>query len=74
MAQFDTNIVHYKEVTIFGANAFAPRHFDRALELVISGRIDSKRFITHEYALEELDVAFKNMQQGKMIKGIVRYY
>lgn len=67
----DTNLIHYKEIEIYGASAYTPIYNKKALDLVTSGRINANKFITHKYSLDELEQAFKDMKDGKMIKGVV---
>lgn len=67
----DTNLIHYNEINIFGASAYTPRHNKKALELVTSGRIKAIKYITHRYGLQELELAFQAMKNGRMIKGVV---
>jgi len=70
-AIIDTNAIHYNEITVHGASAYSPEVNRRALNLVLSGQLDAKKFITHRYALEDLAQGYEDMRQGKMIKGIV---
>ena len=67
----DTNAIHYKEITVYGASAYSPEVNRQALNLVLSGQLDAKKFITNRYALKDLSNGYKEMRQGKMIKGVV---
>lgn len=67
----DTNRIHYNEINIFGASAYTPTTNKKAYELISSGRIKAGKYITHKYALEDIEEGFKDMKAGKMIKGIV---
>ncbi len=69
--QLNTNKIHYDEIQIFGASAYSPEINRMAFELVTSGKIDAEKYITHRYGLQDLNFAFKEMKQGKMIKGII---
>ena len=55
----DTNIIHYKELAISGAHGSLPRHHGQAVELIRSGVINVKPFITNHYPLEEIESAFE---------------
>lgn len=70
-AILDTNAIHYKEITVYGASAYSPEVNRRALNLVLSGQLDAKKFITNRYPLEDLTKGYEDMIQGKMIKGVV---
>lgn len=67
----DTNAIHYKEITIYGASAYSPEVNRRALNLVLSGQLDAKKYISHRYELMDLAKGFEDMGKGKMIKGVV---
>lgn len=70
-ALIDTNAIHYKEITVYGASAYSPEVNRQALDLVLSGQLDASKFITHRYDLEDLAQEYEDMRQGKMIKGVV---
>jgi len=70
MVVLDTNLIHYKEILIYGASAYTPDVTRKALDLIASGRIDASRYITHRYALENLQQAFDDMKAGKTIKAV----
>ncbi|NTW71927.1 MAG: alcohol dehydrogenase catalytic domain-containing protein [Eubacteriaceae bacterium] len=66
----DTNRIHYNEITIYGASAYTPMINKKAYELISTGRVHAEKYITHKYHLKDLAVAFKDMKDGKMIKGV----
>lgn len=70
-AIIDTNTIHYKEITVYGASAYSPEVNRRALNLVLSGQLDARKFITHRYELKDLARGYEDMKQGKMIKGVI---
>lgn len=67
----DTNAIHYKEITVYGASAYSPEVNRKALNLVLSGQLDAGKFISHKYPLKDLAQAYEDMKAGKMIKGVV---
>lgn len=70
-AVIDTNTIHYKEITIYGASAYSPEVNRRALNLILSGQLDAQKFITHKYSLDNLSRGYEDMKNGKMIKGVI---
>jgi len=69
--KFDSNIVHYKEVAVYGAFASYKRQYEKALELISSGKIDAKKFITHEFKLDDILSAFEVTKSGEGLKSVV---
>ncbi|MGI6501326.1 MAG: alcohol dehydrogenase catalytic domain-containing protein [Anaerostipes sp.] len=67
----DTNAIHYKEITVYGASAYSPEVNKKALSLVLSGQLNAKKFITARYELKDLKKGYEDMCAGKMIKGVV---
>ncbi|MPZ84551.1 MAG: alcohol dehydrogenase catalytic domain-containing protein [Actinophytocola sp.] len=64
----DSNLVHYRELTIVGANGSSPAHNKRALELIASGEVPVHDLITHRLRLSELHTAIELVASGQAIK------
>ncbi|HEX6356511.1 zinc-dependent dehydrogenase [Actinophytocola sp.] len=64
----DSNLVHYRELTIVGANGSSPTHNKKALELIASGEVPVDDLITHRIKLSELHDAIKLVSTGAAIK------
>jgi L-iditol 2-dehydrogenase len=64
----DSNLVHYRELTIFGANGSSPAHNKRALELIASGQVPVDDLITHRLRLSQLHEAIDLVASGGAIK------
>ena len=60
-----TELLHYGQVTVFGAFHATPLHFRRALSLIASGTIDVKPLITRKMKLEEIKDAFEMLTTSK---------
>ncbi|WP_109505829.1 zinc-dependent dehydrogenase [Nocardioides speluncae] len=67
----DSNLVHYRELMIMGANGSAPSHNKRALELISTGQVPVKDLITARLPLERVLDAFGIVQRGEAIKVTV---
>jgi len=67
----DTNIIHYKELFITGAHGAMPIHHLKAVELIASGRIDVKKFITHTFSLDNILEAFKTAEGHSGLRVVV---
>jgi L-iditol 2-dehydrogenase len=64
----DANQVHYRELTIVGANGSSPTHNARALELIASGEVPVADLITHRLPLSQTLEAFDIVARGEAIK------
>lgn len=70
-SQIEANLIHYKEITIFGANAYTQDINSQAVELITSGRLNPKPFYTGEYALKDLEQAYADLADGKSLKNVI---
>lgn len=64
----DSNLVHYRQLHIHGANGSAPSHNKRALEYIASGDVPVKDLITVRLPLERALDAFDIVARGAAIK------
>jgi L-iditol 2-dehydrogenase len=64
----DSNLVHYRELTIVGANGSSPRHNARALELIATGAVPVKDLITHRLPLADVLEGIDIVARGTAIK------
>jgi len=71
MVTLDTNIIHYKELLIAGAHGSMPVHHGKAIELIASGRINIKKYITHNFPLNEIIGAFKAAEAHMGLRVVV---
>ena len=64
----DSNLVHYRELTIVGANGSSPDHNKEALALIASGKVPVKDLITHRLPLDRVLDAIDIVSRGEGIK------
>jgi L-iditol 2-dehydrogenase len=67
----DTNIIHYKELIITGAHGSMPIHHGKAVELIASGKVNVKKFMTHNFPLSEINEAFKTAEGHSGLRVVV---
>jgi len=69
----DTNLIHYNELHIHGANASNRRQYMEAVNLIASGKVDVKKLITHTFPLEKIEEAIRTLEDRSLsaIKVIV---
>ncbi len=64
----DSNLVHYRELTIVGANGSSPAHNTRALELIADRSVPVADLITHRLPLTEVLDGIDIVSRGAAIK------
>jgi L-iditol 2-dehydrogenase len=64
----DSNVVHYREVGIVGANGSSPAHNQQALALIASGAVPVADLITHRVPLEATVEGILAVTRGEAIK------
>ncbi|MFC9997143.1 zinc-dependent dehydrogenase [Nocardia sp. NPDC127526] len=67
----DSNVVHYRQLHIHGANGSAPEHNRRALDYIATGQVPVRDLITHRIPLTEVLDAFSVVENGEAIKVTV---
>jgi len=70
---FDSNLVHYREVSVFGAFASYRAQFVKALELIGSGKIDAATVITHHFPLERIVEGILTTKRGEGLKSVIEF-
>ena len=68
----DTNVIHYKELFITGAHGAMPIHHLKAIELIASGTIDVKPFISEQFSLDDIKAAFAAAESHSGMRVIVK--
>ncbi len=71
LVTLDTNLIHYKELLITGAHGSMPVHHGKAVELIASGRIHIRKFLSHAFSLEDIDKAFEAAEGHAGLRVVV---
>ena len=69
--RLDSNLIHYKEISISGTSGSLPRHNQEALRLFSSGEVSAGKFITHTFPLEEILEGFRIVESGEGCKVVI---
>ncbi len=64
----DANLVHYRELTLVGANGSSPAHNAEALRLIAAGVVPVADLVTHRLPLGRTLEAFDVVARGEAIK------
>ena len=66
-----SNVIHYKEVSVYGAFASYKKQYEKALSLIAEKKIQANKFITDTYPLKDIVMAFESSKKGGGLKTVV---
>jgi L-iditol 2-dehydrogenase len=69
----DTNVIHYRQVTLKGSYSYTPETFRKALSIIESGRLKVGKLITHRYPLSELKEAYQKASEPDSLKVMISF-
>ena len=58
MISFDSNMVHYREISIQGSHGSTPQNNRAALDLIVDNKVQVDDLITHTFPLDAIENAF----------------
>jgi L-iditol 2-dehydrogenase len=67
----DTNLIHYRELFVLGSHGCLPRHHAQAVELLAQGIINAKKYISHRFALDDIEEAFRTAESHGGLRVVV---
>jgi L-iditol 2-dehydrogenase len=70
-AQFDPNLLYYREITLQGSYSPSPLELVHALHLIESGGVKVDLLVTHRLPLEELPQAVELARTRRAVKAII---
>lgn len=70
MVQFDSNDIHYRQLHLHGTIGQCTRHYEKVMNILASGKINTKGYIT-ALPLEEIQKGVALTQEGKALKVIL---
>ncbi|HHV62600.1 MAG TPA: alcohol dehydrogenase catalytic domain-containing protein [Firmicutes bacterium] len=68
---FNSNIIHYKEVSVHGAFASYPSQYKQALSIIAAKRVDASKFITATFPLDRIVEALETAQKAEGLKMVI---
>ena len=66
----DSNLIHYKEVSVFGAHASTVEQNRMALDMISSKKLDVQKYIT-SFSLEDIELAFQGLVNETVEKAVI---
>ncbi len=67
----DANIIHYKEISVFGAFASNRKDYLKASDLIASHKIDAEKFISAVLPLEKINEGISMVKNGQVLKCLM---
>ena len=71
IVQFDSNLLHYREISVFGAFASYANQYYQAMRLISSGKFNARDFITKTYRLENIVEGIKTARSAVGLKNVI---
>lgn len=68
----DSNIIHYNEISVFGAFASNRADYQKAVDLISSAKIDPSKFITEVIPLQDIVKGINLVKSGTVLKVVVK--
>ena len=69
---FNSNAIHYKEAFITGTHGGSNAHCKKALDMISSGEIKAKEYLSYEFSLNSFNEAIKVAEEKSGFKVIVK--
>ena len=69
----DTNLVHYKQLTLSGTTRASITQYRKTLRYISSGVLDVKPLVTAHFKLNEIDKAIELAAQAEGLKNIITF-
>ncbi|HCJ93818.1 MAG TPA: Zn-dependent alcohol dehydrogenase [Sphaerochaeta sp.] len=67
----DSNIIHYKEISLFGAHASTVSQNRYVLDLIARGKLNVKPFIEKTFPLSQIVEAFEALNNELIVKAVL---
>ncbi len=69
----DTNLVHYKQITISGTTRQSLIQYRQTLALVAAGRVVVKDLVTMSSPVDDIKASIEQVMQGKGLKNVIEF-
>ena len=69
----NTNLVHYKQLTVTGTTRASLAQFKKTLSMLELGLVDLSAFVTNTYDISEAEKAYENAKNGVGLKHVITF-
>jgi L-iditol 2-dehydrogenase len=69
----DTNVIHYRQLTVTGTTRQSLRQFKTTLDLIADGLIQVEDLITSTHSINDAEAAIRNAAQATGLKSLVEF-
>ena len=68
----DSNLIHYKELGVFGVHASSPAHNREALKYVTQGGLEVSKYLT-VFPFDDIQKAFSSLIDESVVKAVLEF-
>lgn len=67
----DSNLIHYKELQVFGVHATTPGYMKEIMKMMEDGELDAKKYIEKIVALDDVERGFFSIRDDNTMKVVI---
>ena len=67
----DSNLIHYKELSVYGVHATTAHLMKKVLDRLSSGELDMKKYIERTYQLASIEKGFLAIRDENVMKVVI---
>jgi L-iditol 2-dehydrogenase len=70
--EIDANLIHYGQISVYGASDSTPENHSDAMKLLSTGKISTESLITHTFKLEDFYKGIEAIKNREALKVIIK--
>ena len=71
--EINTNTIHYKQITLTGTTGASIAHHAKAIDLIVSGKVDTKSLVSRRFSIKDVKKAFEYAMSGEGMKTVFEF-
>lgn len=71
--ELNTNLIHYKQLTVTGTTRSSLRQYRKTLQFIAKGLLCIDDLVTHTYKIEDIEEAFENAEKAIGLKQVILF-